>query len=975
MIKYTKKFTPLFITPMLLTACGGGENTNIYSSKSTLDQDVISSTQISGTAVKGVIKKGKVSAYGFVNGQINDLPLATSYTDSQGRYSLVIDNYNGPLFIEVSANSDTTMTCDIIDGCNGFLYGEDIPLDDEFSLKTAVSLNKSDKEVIANASVITTLAAELSENYNSIDEIVIQNANSQVANLLKINGDITKIDIIDVFNPTLGSDIDSEIKENSLLNPALISAALKIDQNKTISEGLNFLIDEFVKNDGQMVNHQRNDSQDVTLSNVFDEAYNLASRDSRFNDTKTNFMLLKENSILSSGEYTNAIPNKSHKMEDVEHAKDLIAKLKDLHQQLSIEDTQYPSAVAQLNLISSLGRDENFIALSLLLKKLSEAFIAAFDANMSELEKNNVPLDQYIFTEIDGSIFPVDIKETIDGFRYQMDSSSVLSQIFDYEINFNLVAKVTAGELEAISKHCGHEDSLSPVQTPTNSSSFNQHSPMCFTSLPDDPLNVNRPQLASFQTSREYELNISGELVSPHYNLQIADSDIDAWKYNAMSAWFSGRHAIPPDVTWDGINHTPPLYSESIQSDHAIGQGLNLNLNLNIEANQLNHDNPIAFLGKFSIEGNNHDDYSLYSRCTSKVYFPILLLGMEAESCGAPDDLNSTYEERPIYKDEIVLSGMIDESFMKLSGNLKQGENSVNGIFISSKNLRHNSWGGMSDPGDLSDLLDRSTLIDIFDTISGGGDTQAQSRLFDLDFDSLTALASAYPLYDNSAHTTHQLSSEITLNNLDHSFLRTFKDLLQLSTFNTAKYGDDPGNNTDENDRNFHTGNSENMLALGMKLENDSISDVNEIYIRKSDGSKKDYSVDIKFNSENLDFDITYHDFLNELDQFGSDRKYYEERLADYGPVSGEPFLSKGQDIFHDLLYDRERYLYQIPKLTVKNQNNTVLQLFEECSEFILNCKQLGTITVNGNTVANITYDYVKNNYIVNFNDGTSETL
>ena len=370
MIKYTKKFTPLFITPLfitplfitplLLTACGGGgggggENTNIYTSESTLDQDVISSTRISGTAVKGVIKKGKVSAYGFVNGQINDLPLATTYTDLQGRYSLVIDKYNGPLFIEVSANSDTTMTCDIIDGCNGFLFGEDILLDDEFSLKTAVLLNKSEKEVIANASVITTLAAELSKNYNSIDEIVIQNSNSQVANLLKINGDITKIDIIDILNPTMDSAIDPEIKENSLLNPALISAALKIDHNKTISEALNLLIDKFVKNDGQMINHQINDGQGVTLSNVFDEAYNLASRDSRFNNIKNNFMLSKENSILSSGEYTNARPYEFHKMKDVEHAKNLIAKLKDLHQQLLIEDTQYPSAVAQLNLISSLG--------------------------------------------------------------------------------------------------------------------------------------------------------------------------------------------------------------------------------------------------------------------------------------------------------------------------------------------------------------------------------------------------------------------------------------------------------------------------------------------------------------------------------------------------------------------------------------------------------------------------------------------
>lgn len=969
MIKHKKKFTPFYITPFLLSACGGETNNNKL--EISLDQDVNSSIQINGKAVKGVIKNGKVSAYGLANGQINDLPLATSYTDSQGRYSLVLDNYSGPLFIEVSANSDTAMTCDIIDGCNGFLYGEDILLDDEFSLKTAVTLNKSEKEVIANVSVITTLAAELSENYNSIDEIIIQNANSQVANLLKINGDITKIDVIDIFNPTLGSDIDPEIKENSLLNPALISAALKTDQNKTISEGLNLLIDEFVKNDGQMVNHQINDGQDVTLSNVFDEAYNLASRDSRFNDTKTNFMLSKENSILSSGEYTNVIPNKLHKMEDVEHAKDLIAKLKDLHQQLSSEDTQYPSAVAQLNLVSSFPRDKNFQALPLLIKKASRGFLSAFDANESELAQKNIPLNQYVYTEIDGSIYPIEITKTEKGFIYQIDSSVILSESDNTVVNYNLTAEISATEPEVNTIFGGRQmDYL-----------YDPH---------DFPLNFDEEReiettfrSANSINSINYELNISGELTSPYYNLKILDGDIDARKYIDLSAWFNGGisnsqeiFSVPEDQS------TPLLYREILPSnDVAIGEGLTLNLDLDVEANQVNYDNPISFKGNFSVVEENHDSYSLYSRCTSKAYFtdelPILLLGMESESCRAADDYNSRYEEQPIVKNELVLAGMINESFMKLSGNLKQGKNSVNGIFTSSGNIQRDSWSGMSDPGDISDLFDRNTMRDNFGSISGGEYSQAQATSFFSNLEELTATASTYPEIENSAHTIPQLSSEITLNKWDHSFLRTLKDLLQLSTLNTAKYGDDTRNKYDESDRNFSAGNSENMLALGLKLENDSISDINEIYIIKSDGWNKNFSVDIKYHSENLDFDITYHDVLNKLGEFGSDREYYEEELICCYPnyVDGEPFLSKGQNIFHDLLYDKERYLYQIPKLTVTNQYNTVLHLYENCPEIVLSCEQLGTVTINGNTVANITYDYVKNNYIVNFNDGTSETL
>lgn len=965
MRKYTKKFTPIYITPFLLSACGGETNNK---SEISSDQDVISSIQINGKAVKGIIKNGKVSAFGLANGQINDLPLATTYTDSQGRYSLVLDNYNGPLFIEVSANSDTTMTCDIIDGCNGFLYGEDIPLDDEFSLKTAVSLNKSEKVVIANASVITTLAAELSENYNSIDEIVIQNANSQVANLLKINGDITKIDIIDIFSPTLGSDIDPEIKENSLLNPALISAALKIDQNKTISEGLNLLIDEFVKNDGQMVNHQINDGQDVTLSNVFDEAYNLASRDSRFNDIKINFMLSKENSILSSGEYTKAIPNKFHKMEDVEHAKDLIAKLKDLHQQLSIEDTQYPSAVAQLNLLSSFPRDKNFQALPILIKKASRGFLSAFDANKIELEQKNIHLNQYVHTEIDGSIYTIKITKTKNDYIYQLDSSVILSGSDNTVVNYNLTAEISATEPE--------------VNTIFGGLRFNDlNDPHDLALNFDEEREIETTfSSATSRNSINYELNISGELTSPYYNLKILDGDIDAIKYIDLSAWFNGgisnsqeNFSVPEDQS------TPLFYREVSQVDDvAIGEGLTLNLDLDVEANQVNYDNSISFIGNISVEEKNQDSYALFSRYQAVDYqLPILILGMDPENATVPDDLNSTYEERPVYKDEIVLSGMIDESFMKLSGELKQGKNSVNGIFTSSGNIQRDSWSGMSYPVDISDLLDGNTMSGHFDSISGGEYSQAQATSFFSTLEELTAKASTYPEIENLADTNSQPFSEIILNKWDHSLIRTIKDLLQLSNFSTAKYESDPDYINNEIDRGYYAGNSEYMLAMGLNLEDDSISDINEIFITKSDGMNKNYSVDIKFNSENIDFDITHHDILNELVQFGSDREFYENLVFYDHPnyVFGQPFLSRGENPFHDLLYDKERYQYQIPKLTVTNQNNTVLQLFEKCPELVLNCEQLGTITVKGNTVANIVYDYVNNNYIVNFNDGTFETL
>jgi hypothetical protein len=966
MIKYTKNFTPLFITPLLLSACGGGggENTNIYTLESTLDQDVISSTQISGTAVKGVIKKGKVSAYGFVNGQINDLPLATSYTDSQGRYSLVIDNYNGPLFIEVSANSDTTMTCDIIDGCNGFLFSEDIPLDDEFNLKTAIPLDGSKAEIIANATVITTLAAELAEKYNSVDEIVIQNANTHVANLLKINGDITNIDTIDIFKPSPTISLDSEAKETSILNSALISAALKKNnQNKTISDALNLLIDEFIKNDGQMMNHLEDGRQSITLSNIFDEALEMvnhpALNHSALNTTKGNFLTLKEFSRLNPGELTNISPNELQKMNDVDTAKHMITKLKQLHQQFTKENSQLPSAVAQLNLVSSFSSDKNFQALSLLIKKASRGFLSAFDANKIELEQNNIPLDQYVYTEIDGSIFPIDIMETEDGSRYQIDSSIALSETFDYEINYNLIAKVSATEPEVETTYSDRRIDYfdNPHDLPLD--------------FDDERQTETTFSSASARNNINYELNISGELISPHYNLKILDGDVDARKYVDLSAWFNGGTPNSQEYIWGPEDQpTPLLYREVTQSDDvAVGEGLTLNLDLNIEANQVNYDNPIAFMGKMSIDGNNHDTYALYDRCMSSSLYteelPILALGLNSEDCITSNDPIQSVDNRPLIKDDLVITGENDDNFIKLSGELKQSKNSVKGIFASSRARRQDSWGSISEPGDLNEDFTERTSTEGF---------------FDMDIEALASSAVIHPVVelDDFAFSTPVLPSEIILNNQDPSFVTTLKDLLQLDTFSTAKYEDDLTNEANDINRQFFaSSNHENMLALAVKLPDESISDIKEINITKSNAfNNKNYSMDIEMNSEHLDFDISYHDILNELTQVGSHRDYFEEYLAVYPEYEyGQPFLSKGEHPLHDFLYDRDRSAYQIPKLTVTNQNDTILQLFEICPELVLNCEQMGTIKVKGNTVGHITYDYTKNNYIVNFNDGTSEIL
>jgi hypothetical protein len=726
-----------------------------------------------------------------------------------------------------------------------------------------------------------------------------------------------------------------------------------------------------------MMNHLEDGRQSITLSNIFDEAFEMvnhpALNQSALNTTKANFLTLKEFSRLNPGELTNISPNELQKMNDVDAAKHMITKLKQLHQQFTKENSQLPSTVAQLNLVASFSSDKNFQALSLLIKKASRAFLSAFDANKIELEQNNIPLNQYVYTEINGSIFPIDIMETEDGFRYQIDSSITLLETFDYEINYNLIAEVSATEPEVETTYSGRRTVFldDPYDLPLN---FN-----------DERQTETTLSSANARNSINYELNISGELISPHYNLKILDGDVDARKYADLSAWFHGRTPNSQEYIWSPEDQaTPQLYREVSQVDDvAVGEGLTLNLDLDIEANQVNYDNPIAFMGKMTIDENTHANRALFDRCISSSLFtedlPILVLGLNPEGCITSNDPIQSVDDRPLIRDDLVITGKADDNFMKLSGELKQNKNSVKGIFASSRARQQDSWGAISEPGVLvEDLIERASAEVFFDMDEDLTERASTEGVFDMDIEALKALAVSYPVVelDDFAFSTPELPSEIILNNQDPSFVTTLKDLLQLNSFSTPKYEYDLTNEANDINRQFFaSSNHENMLALAVKLPDDSISDIKEINITKSNAfNNKNYSMDIEMHSEHLDFDISYHDILNELTQVGSHRDYFEQYLAVYPEYEyGQPFLSKGEHPLHDFLYDRDRSAYQIPKLTVTNQNDTILQLFEICPELVLNCEQMGTIKVKGNTVGHITYDYAKNNYIVNFNDGTSE--
>jgi len=135
-----------------LIACGGGGGTSESTSS------VTQTTMIQGSAVKGVIENGIVRAY-LVEPQAGVMTKADQYigdavrTDALGAYQLTLpgDFNNQTMIIEMTADAQTRMTCDVVDGCGmdsdnvAINFGDKFGLNADFSLKgVVVSVDSGD---------------------------------------------------------------------------------------------------------------------------------------------------------------------------------------------------------------------------------------------------------------------------------------------------------------------------------------------------------------------------------------------------------------------------------------------------------------------------------------------------------------------------------------------------------------------------------------------------------------------------------------------------------------------------------------------------------------------------------------------------------------------------------------------------------------------------------------------------------------
>jgi len=175
-----------------LTACGGGGG----SSSTDGDTSSFSSATTSGTAAKGIISGGIVTATEITSGN----EVGSALTDTGGEYQLTIgSNYQGgPIQLAITADADTQMKCDATAGCGtraddisdsdtNIDFGEWYkPGEGGIQMRALLPSASNGAAISASITPFTEMAAIRAEQ-DGISEESIAAANSVVTSLLGVN--------------------------------------------------------------------------------------------------------------------------------------------------------------------------------------------------------------------------------------------------------------------------------------------------------------------------------------------------------------------------------------------------------------------------------------------------------------------------------------------------------------------------------------------------------------------------------------------------------------------------------------------------------------------------------------------------------------------------------------------------------------------------------------------------------------------
>ena len=229
--------------------------------------------------------------------------------------------------------------------------------------------------------------------------------------------------------------------------------------------------------------------------------------------------------------------------------------------------------------------------------------------------------------------------------------------------------------------------------------------------------------------------------------------------YSDLSAWFSNTAALSQSSSWTDERISSPIYYSEVldYADFAMGTG---------EDGRKNTNDSIGFNvewwvnDRFSLEFDYNDataktranspngTSSLVTMATFNKVGQRIITGYELPIMVL--DLNSGGEaNRPLYKNDMRLTGSVfgndaakmDLDQAKIAGSFEDlffEESTIDfGVQWTkvknrsvSSNVQLDNWGGITEPGFISDVIVRSSIEDQFDNLSGHAYPGLQTEYF-----------------------------------------------------------------------------------------------------------------------------------------------------------------------------------------------------------------------------------------------------
>lgn len=205
MAPFKRKALPLLIATLALSmgGCGGGGGGG---------GGGIAGVTLGGTAAKGIIKNGIVTAEELKSDGTTLRAVGNTTTGADGSYAIDVNSSyeGGPIKVTITTDDTTEMKCDVSAGCgtrNDGISDTDGNVDfgewykpGALTMKALIAEATAGDSISANITPYTDLAAGQALTGGTVDKSAVYNANSEVSNMLG-GIDILNTKPLDITDP------------------------------------------------------------------------------------------------------------------------------------------------------------------------------------------------------------------------------------------------------------------------------------------------------------------------------------------------------------------------------------------------------------------------------------------------------------------------------------------------------------------------------------------------------------------------------------------------------------------------------------------------------------------------------------------------------------------------------------------------------------------------------------------------------